>query len=264
MLGMGRREGSTEVKPPVKNVLAQPQARPGNMPLNTGTTAPPPRSSPPSTVMSHESTPPPVKESTPAPVVQAPIPNLAVPVPSVAETPGSKLFVGANIKLKGVEISDCDVLVVEEGHVETHCVQQGGFRSLQPGTLNSTVSIDVAEIFGSFSGELTARTRLVVHGTGRVSGKIRYGKLIVEEGGELTGDVRQIDGTEDHPQLPLSSGGDARASPECPRALGIDQLTVGRTHPLPLPAGSFPPRAGDVWARCTVCAHVFRLPSMAR
>ena len=36
--------------------------------------------------------------------------------------------------------------------------------------------------------ELTARTRLVVHGTGRVSGSIRYGKLIVAEGGEISGD----------------------------------------------------------------------------
>jgi hypothetical protein len=32
-------------------------------------------------------------------------------------------------------------------------------------------------------GELTARTRLVVHGTGRVSGTILRGKLIVAEGG---------------------------------------------------------------------------------
>ncbi len=33
-------------------------------------------------------------------------------------------------------------------------------------------------------GELTARTRLVVHGTGRVSGTIRYGRLIVADGGD--------------------------------------------------------------------------------
>jgi len=53
--------------------------------------------------------------------------------------------------------------------------------------------IDVAEVHGEFSGELTARTRLVVHGTGRVSGTIRYGKLIVAEGGELSGDVKRLD-----------------------------------------------------------------------
>ena len=34
-------------------------------------------------------------------------------VPVLTDAPGSKLFIGVNIKLKGVEISDCDVLVIE-------------------------------------------------------------------------------------------------------------------------------------------------------
>jgi cytoskeletal protein CcmA (bactofilin family) len=63
----------------------------------------------------------------------------------------------------------------------------------RPGTLKGTALIDVAEVHGDFAGELTARTRLVVHGTGRVSGTIRYGKLIVAEGGELSGDVKCLD-----------------------------------------------------------------------
>ena len=62
----------------------------------------------------------------------------------------------------------------------------------EPGTLKGTALIDVAEITGEFTGELTARTRLIVHGTGRVSGTIRYGKLVVEEGGELSGDIQRI------------------------------------------------------------------------
>ena len=114
---------------------------------------------------------------------------------------GSKLFIGVNIKLKGVEISDCDVLVIE-GQVEA-TVNSKVMQIDQPGTLNGTALIDVAEIRGEFSGELTARARLVVHGTGRVSGTIRYGKLIVEEGGEVTGDVRRIDGSEAQAQRPL-------------------------------------------------------------
>ena len=51
----------------------------------------------------------------------------------------------------------------------------------------------MAEIDGEFSGELTARSRLVVNGTGRVSGTIRYGSLVVAEGGEVVGDVRRLD-----------------------------------------------------------------------
>ena len=106
------------------------------------------------------------------------------------EAPESKLHVGVNIKLKGVEISDCDVLVIEgsvEATVHSKVMEVG-----QPGTLKGTALIDVAEITGEFTGELTARTRLIVHGTGRVSGTIRYGKLVVEEGGELSGDIQRI------------------------------------------------------------------------
>ena len=107
------------------------------------------------------------------------------------DTPGSKLCVGPKIKLKGVEISDCDVLVVE-GEVEA-TVNSKAMQIAQPGTLKGRVSIDVAEIYGDFSGELTARAKLIVHSTGRVAGTIRYGKLIVAEGGELSGDVQRLD-----------------------------------------------------------------------
>jgi cytoskeletal protein CcmA (bactofilin family) len=106
----------------------------------------------------------------------------------------SKLYVGVNIKLKGVEITDCDALVIE-GQVEA-TVHSKAMEIAKPGTLKGNAQIDVAEIHGEFVGELTARTRLVVHGTGRVTGTIRYGKLIVAEGGELTGDVKRLDASE--------------------------------------------------------------------
>ena len=114
---------------------------------------------------------------------------------NVAATPPtealSRLHVGVNIKLKGVEISDCDLLVVE-GHVEA-TVHSKEMQIAAPGTLNGTALIDVAEVHGEFTGELTARTRLVVHGTGKVSGTIRYGRLIVADGGTISGDMKQIE-----------------------------------------------------------------------
>ena len=127
---------------------------------------------------------------------------------SSSDAPGSKLFIGVNIKLKGVEISDCDVLVIE-GHVEA-TVHSKAMQIDKPGTLKGTALIDVAEVHGDFSGELTARTRLVVHGTGRVSGKIRYGKLIVAEGGELSGDVKRIDEAEEQVLPSRVAGRDPR------------------------------------------------------
>lgn len=110
------------------------------------------------------------------------------------DQPESRLFVGVNIKLKGVEITDCDALVIE-GQVEA-TVNSKAMEIASPGTLRGTAQIETAEVHGEFVGELTARTRLIVHGTGRVSGTIRYGKLIVAEGGEVTGDVKRLDPSE--------------------------------------------------------------------
>lgn len=123
----------------------------------------------------------------------APVASAAAPatVAKATGAPESRLFVGVNIKLKGVEISECDALVIE-GHVDA-TVNSKAMEIARPGTLKGNAQIDVAEIHGEFEGELTARTRLTVHGTGRVSGIIRYGTLIVAEGGELSGDVRRLD-----------------------------------------------------------------------
>lgn len=114
-------------------------------------------------------------------------PSAPEAAPKVEEAGGSKLIVGPNIKLKGVEIDDCDTLVVE-GRVEA-TMNSRAIQIAEHGAFSGKVDIDVAEIRGTFHGEMTARKRLVIHGTGRVSGKIRYGKVLVQEGGELTGEI---------------------------------------------------------------------------
>ena len=108
----------------------------------------------------------------------------------VEEAGGSKLIVGPNIKLKGVEIHDCDTLVVE-GRVEATMVSRA-IQIAESGAFNGKVDVEVAEIRGQFQGEMTARKRLVIHSTGRVTGKIRYGKMLVQEGGEMSGDIGTI------------------------------------------------------------------------
>ena len=100
----------------------------------------------------------------------------------------SKLIVGPNIKLKGVEITDCDTLVVE-GRVEA-TISSRVIQISDRGAFVGNADFDMAEIRGEFDGDLTVRQKLVVHSTGRVSGKVRYGKLVIEEGCQLTGDVQ--------------------------------------------------------------------------
>ncbi|CAG0993935.1 hypothetical protein MTYP_02436 [Methylophilaceae bacterium] len=103
---------------------------------------------------------------------------------------GNRLIVGPDVKLKGAEIQDCDMLVVE-GRVEA-TMDSRVIQIAQNGAFSGKVGIDVAEIYGNFDGELTARSQLIIHSSGRVSGKIRYGKILIEEGGELSGDIGAI------------------------------------------------------------------------
>ena len=120
----------------------------------------------------------------------------------VDEPTGSRLIVGPDITLKGVEISNCDTLVVEgrvEASMDSRVVQIA-----ENGVFSGTVSIDVAEIRGRFEGELTARKQLVIYSTGRVSGLIRYGKIRIEEGGELSGEVSNLV-TASTPSQPVQS-----------------------------------------------------------
>lgn len=107
---------------------------------------------------------------------------------SVDRVTGSRLLVGPDVKLKGAEILDCDTLVVE-GSVEA-TMDSNVICIAEQGKFNGTVSVDNAEVFGVFEGDLTARNRLMIHATGRVSGKVRYGKLVIEEGGQVFGDVQ--------------------------------------------------------------------------
>jgi cytoskeletal protein CcmA (bactofilin family) len=123
-----------------------------------------------------------------APAAPAPAPAMA----AAREESGSKLIVGPNIKLRGVEIDDCDTLVVE-GRVEATMVSRA-IQIAEHGAFSGKVDVDVAEIRGDFQGEMTARTKLVVHASGRVSGKIRYGKMLVQEGGEMVGDIGALNG----------------------------------------------------------------------
>ena len=118
-------------------------------------------------------------------------PSALTPTTPAATAPvkegGSKLTVGPNIKLKGVEITDCDTLVVEglvEATMDSRVIQiadQGEFKG--------SAEIDIAEIRGVFDGNLTVREKLVIHSTGKVTGKIRYGKIVIEEGGQLSGEI---------------------------------------------------------------------------
>ena len=63
------------------------------------------------------------------------------------------------------------------------------FQIAEQGAFKASAGIDLGEVRGTFDGELTVRQKLVIFATGKVTGKIRYGKIVIEEGGQLSGEI---------------------------------------------------------------------------
>jgi cytoskeletal protein CcmA (bactofilin family) len=168
-----------------------------------------------------------VSKNVPAtsPAVSTPAPATRPPeAEPVQEPAGAKLVVGPGVKLKGAEIQDCDTLMVE-GRVEA-TMDSRFIQIADQGSFDGKVNIDVAEIRGRFSGELTAREQLIVHSTGRVSGTIRYGRIVVHEGGEVSGDIKAL-GAElatnsTRPKLPLSASDQDSSAAVISRVLAVN------------------------------------------
>ncbi len=189
------------------------------------------------------------------PVVETPRPDLRFaeppapkPTPKPEEPAGSRLIVGPDIKLRGVEITDCDTLVVE-GRVEAS-MDSRVIQIAENGIFSGTVSIDVAEIRGRFEGELTARKQLVIHASGKVSGRIRYGTIRIEEGGEVSGEIGTLAGgfssvTASAPPAAATTPGATSAAPSAPVTPAPIAATPSTAAPLaaqrPLQAGTSAP-----------------------
>lgn len=103
---------------------------------------------------------------------------------------GKELIVGRDICLSG-EITDCDLLIIE-GRIEATLKNSNAVEILEHGTFKGTAEIAKADVSGVFEGDLTVRERLVVRRSGRVKGKLRYGSIQIEPGGEISGAVELL------------------------------------------------------------------------
>jgi cytoskeletal protein CcmA (bactofilin family) len=112
-------------------------------------------------------------------------------IPEAVDRKEAKLVVGPDIKMRGAEITDCDTLVVQ-GRMEA-TLDSRVLEITEHGVFQGTIAVDQATIHGRFDGELTVRKQLVIEGTGKVSGKIRYAKIRIQEGAELAGEISVLD-----------------------------------------------------------------------
>jgi len=138
---------------------------------------------------------PPLKPSpSPAaarPAAGSPVKEAAAARAAAAPSSGKRLIVGQGLSLSG-DITACDLLVVE-GSVQVTLNDTRAIEIAESGRFtNGKAAVEEATISGVYEGELTVRGKLLVRGTGRVDGTIRYGELEVERGGRLTGTVDML------------------------------------------------------------------------
>jgi cytoskeletal protein CcmA (bactofilin family) len=117
-------------------------------------------------------------------------PGAAAPAPRAGTAERRTLVVGRGISLQGT-VAEAERLVVE-GTVESQMIQAAELSIGHSGVFKGEVQVEDAEIAGTFDGTLTARGALVLRATGRLLGVARYGRLMVEEGGQISGKMEKI------------------------------------------------------------------------
>ena len=118
----------------------------------------------------------------------------------------NRLTVGQNISLNG-EIVACEKLIVE-GHVEAILNDARVIEVAQGGCFKGNADVDEASISGKFIGTLVAKDLLTIRKGGHVEGSIRYGRIIIEAGGEITGDMASLENQKNEPENPKKSAPD--------------------------------------------------------
>lgn len=100
------------------------------------------------------------------------------------------LTVGREISLRG-EITSCENLVVE-GQVDATVTEARVLDVASSGVFTGTAHVEEAFISGIFDGELYAYKTLTVKSGGRIKGNVRYGRIVIEEGGEIAGSMANL------------------------------------------------------------------------
>ncbi|HEX4113360.1 MAG TPA: polymer-forming cytoskeletal protein [Stellaceae bacterium] len=108
------------------------------------------------------------------------------PPPAKLDSELRKLTVGREISLQG-EITHCDQLVVEGSVTANLSCQEVAI--MESGVLKGAVDIGHIEVRGLFEGTLNVSGRLLIRSTGRVVGKVHYGQIEIEIGGQISGEV---------------------------------------------------------------------------
>ena len=126
-------------------------------------------------------------------------PPRAAPIQS-PEPKRKKMVVAEGITIKGGDILGCTHLAIE-GQAYLTIDRCEKLEILENGIFTGSASVAEAEISGYCKGTLVVRDTLRITRTGHVVGSIQYGRLQVEEGGQIEGEMKlPLKGNEAEPQ----------------------------------------------------------------
>ena len=150
----------------------------------------------------------------------SPMGGLGVPAAPSGPTPTPRsadrrtLVVGRGISLQGT-VSEAERLVVE-GTVESQMIQATELSISEIGVFRGEVQVEDAEIAGLFDGTITARGSLVIRASGRIVGVARCRRLMVEEGGQISGRMEMLG------DAPAAGPAPVQASMPAPHPVAVD------------------------------------------
>jgi len=110
------------------------------------------------------------------------------------DKPGEKnaegaIFIGAGVEFNG------DMTVPGIASVDgkfTGTLKAKALIVGQTGHVSGQISVETAEIRGAVGDHLVVQSKLTLRSSGSISGSISYSKIMVEEGGELSGTIEMI------------------------------------------------------------------------
>jgi cytoskeletal protein CcmA (bactofilin family) len=148
-----------------------------------------------------ESAPRVVAIATPAPVLSEPAYTALIAAPIQSQEPKcKKMVVAEGITIQGGEILGCAHLAIA-GEAYSTIDRCEKLEIMENGIFKGSASVAEAEISGYCKGTLVVRDTLRITRTGHVVGSIQYGRLQVEDGGQIEGEMKMpLKGSEAEPQ----------------------------------------------------------------
>ena len=107
----------------------------------------------------------------------------------VEPTSENSIVIGAGVELKGdmVVPGSATVNGKFEGKLKAKNLIVG-----PTGRLSGQISVETAEVRGTIEENLTVESKLILRASGNISGSISYSKIMVEEGGVISGTIDKI------------------------------------------------------------------------